>query len=476
MARRKLGKSVEAELEDDNISTEERQDSESFKGADAAFAELRRAPEVIEKPIAESAKRESPHRQILDFLEEFRKATVNIVFAGIIGLLVLTVIKVINIDELAIDPVTLPKAIKDLGFTEEGVALSLSDNMFKIFETSDVYKRTFNVKAKIEEGDFAVPVAGLSFGSAIRLIRQLAGFPQRHISGEIVCSAEPCNAATMELHLRVMDGIHQPNVLPAVKGESVDAVLVAGAEKLLRVADPMSLAAYYFDVGGESKPRRAEAIAIAKDIAVGRSGGGAAINGQDQAVAFNILAMDSFSRSTGNDDQFEYAVGLIEAAIKANPEYVPSYSNLGAMLSARGHFEDASAKYKEALRRENLPWLRRDLARTYFENRQYAEAEVEFSSLVQTNARDYESINGLGAVLMQNGNLKGAMEQFSRAISVNPDFPDAHCNLGLAHKSEGDLVDAKASFGTCLKLAAEGSQLKANAQRLIDQLDIKATN
>ena len=85
----------------------------------------------------------------------------NIVFAGIVGLLVLTVVKVINVDELAIDPVTLPKALKDLGFTEEGVALSLSDNMFKIFETSDVYKRTFNVKAKIEEGDFAIPVAGL---------------------------------------------------------------------------------------------------------------------------------------------------------------------------------------------------------------------------------------------------------------------------------------------------------------------------
>lgn len=189
-------------------SAEVREEGESFKGADQAFDELKRAPE---EPLTNKhSATVSPHKHNLDFLEEFRKATVNVVFAGIVGLLLLTAIKVINADELAIDPISLPKAMKDMGYTEEGVALELSDNMLKIFNDVQLSRRQFNVKAKIDEGDFTVPVAGLSFTSAIRLARQIAGFPQRHISGELLCLSEPCQPATMQLRLRLMDGVHPP--------------------------------------------------------------------------------------------------------------------------------------------------------------------------------------------------------------------------------------------------------------------------
>ncbi len=449
MARSKSKKAEPSEVESEPATPEIREEAESFSGVEPAFAELKRTPEI------EAISYMALHRRSLDFLEEFRKATVNIVFAAIVGLLVLTFIKVINADELAIDPVTLPKAIKDLGYTEEGVALTLSDNMFKIFNAAQVGQRNFNVKAKIDEGDFAVPVAGLSFSSAIRLTRQIAGFPQRHISGEMLCPSEPCSPTTMELHLRVMDGVHPPHVLEPVKGMAAEAILVAGAEQILYVADPISLAVYLYGDTPQQDARRPEAVAIAKNIIVN--------NGADKAVALNILGANA-SNSTGADEaSMQKAIGFFLAAIDTDKNYAPSYYNLAVTLFKQGMRQEAIEYFKKAIALNGtVANTHLQLAKDYFELSQYDNAIVEYQKTLALSPNDYDGHSDLAAVYLNTGDYTKAIESANAAISVDPKIASAYYNLGLAYKNLGEKAQALEAFNSYLQRTPD---LPENADR-----------
>jgi len=58
----------------------------------------------------------------------------------------------------------------------------------------------------------------------------------------------------------------------------------------------------------------------------------------------------------------------------------------------------------------------------------------------------------LGTALKENGDLNGAIASFQQALNINPNYPEAHNNLGNALKKQGDLNGAIASFQQALKL------------------------
>jgi tetratricopeptide (TPR) repeat protein len=69
---------------------------------------------------------------------------------------------------------------------------------------------------------------------------------------------------------------------------------------------------------------------------------------------------------------------------------------------------------------------------------------------------------------MAQGDLDGAIADFSKAIEINPDFVDAYAHRGVAKERKGDMQGAKADYSKSIEI-----QIRAEIKR---QLDAQATS
>lgn len=81
---------------------------------------------------------------------------------------------------------------------------------------------------------------------------------------------------------------------------------------------------------------------------------------------------------------------------------------------------------------------------------------IEYYSGAVSIKPDYASArNDLGEALRQKGDLDAAVRNFEYALRIKPDFAEAHYDLGLTFRQKGDLDAAIAQYQTALKLNPE---------------------
>ena len=74
-----------------------------------------------------------------------------------------------------------------------------------------------------------------------------------------------------------------------------------------------------------------------------------------------------------------------------------------------------------------------------------------------------------GIILWNQGKTAEAKAKFEEALKADPNFADAHYQLGMALLNEGKLPEAVGSFESYLKLAPDG-QFASQAKAMIAQL------
>jgi len=130
-------------------------------------------------------------------------------------------------------------------------------------------------------------------------------------------------------------------------------------------------------------------------------------------------ALESRRRSTArtsNEDWFEQALVLEERdpraapaayrrAIEQDSSCSGAYANLGRLLHAEGRLDEAEALYETGLHACD------------------ADATLLFN---------------LAVLLEDCGRSDDAMRRYREAIALEPDFADAHCNLGLLYERTGN--------------------------------------
>lgn len=75
-----------------------------------------------------------------------------------------------------------------------------------------------------------------------------------------------------------------------------------------------------------------------------------------------------------------------------------------------------------------------------------------FKKALQINPDYAEAHNSLGIVLQSQGCFDEAIASYRKALQIRPDLVEAHNNLGTALKHQGRLDEAIASFGKALKI------------------------
>jgi len=85
-------------------------------------------------------------------------------------------------------------------------------------------------------------------------------------------------------------------------------------------------------------------------------------------------------------------------------------------------------------------------------SQQPASAERECRKAIRLEPDFAEAHFNLGCVLHQKGDLNGAIQELREAVRLQPDYAIAHFNLGCVLGIKGDLVGAEREYGEAIGL------------------------
>jgi tetratricopeptide (TPR) repeat protein len=162
----------------------------------------------------------------------------------------------------------------------------------------------------------------------------------------------------------------------------------------------------------------------------------------------------------------------IAAEAKAEPDNLEVWQRL-----SRGRYRAAliDPKYRagaeEALDQvmrldpDNLEALR-TRGNLAYDAQDFAEAEKQFTRYLELDPNDPGVKTDLASALLFQGNREKAKTLYREVIAANPDFVQAHLNLGIALHADGDREAANASLQEALARSQTAEQ-KAQVEKVI---------
>lgn len=100
------------------------------------------------------------------------------------------------------------------------------------------------------------------------------------------------------------------------------------------------------------------------------------------------------------------------------------------------------------------------LGRSFFEKRQYAEAEAYLTQVIDQHQSFADVYNMLGVIYHDQGQFARAQKSFEAALNLNPAYTDAALNLAVIYNDMGRYREAREIYANALnRQVAEPSQL-----------------
>jgi len=135
----------------------------------------------------------------------------------------------------------------------------------------------------------------------------------------------------------------------------------------------------------------------------------------------------------------EPAIELINAAIRAKPNWPDAYSCLGKALVEAERYEEALAAHRHALAlAPSDESVLEGLGSALLANEDVAEAIEHFHRMVALFPHSFAALNGLAAGLRLSGRFEEAMGFLRKSLAINPDQPLAYAQLATAGRSAAD--------------------------------------
>ena len=162
--------------------------------------------------------------------------------------------------------------------------------------------------------------------------------------------------------------------------------------------------------------------------------------------------------------QFDKALDPLLKAAQLQPNNADVHRTLGKTYFALGNYEKAAAALEVAVKLAPNDFNSSfTLAIAYLQQRQFTAARRVFDSMILQFGEQPQIHIAVGRAFREAGRLPEAIEEFKRAIALNPQFPGAHYNLGLAYLwNEGASAVANAEEEFKIELAANPNDYFSN--------------
>jgi tetratricopeptide (TPR) repeat protein len=185
-------------------------------------------------------------------------------------------------------------------------------------------------------------------------------------------------------------------------------------------------------------------------------------------------------------EQFDMAMSDIKQAIQLKDNYVTAWNNCGLIAMQQQNFEEAEKAFARAMQLDpsDARWVMHHRAALIKQNR-FADAQVDaqkidwltklnaLSQQAAGNARDPRVWIGRGEHLMNGQQYGAAIQDFTRALVVNPGNPQALFDRAVAWVKAGDfqkaMLDCDESLVT--RPSQEAYSLRGDLWMRLENLD-----
>jgi tetratricopeptide (TPR) repeat protein len=411
--------------------------------------------------------------------ESAGKFTVNF-FIVVVGILLILVIYRATMEKLTIiEPISLPKAMEERGFTGTVVAQRLIDQVHAIGAAATTHKERVRFDSSSQFAALSavqVPSSGLTVQSMVSVLRDLVGAEDSRIGGEITV-VRPATAylpARYSLLLR----FDRPagRTTNVVESDNVDDLISLSARAIVYEHDPYVLASYLYQkeawtdmdrvidrLIGSPDPDVAKWAFLLRGLDMKRQRkNGDAIKYYNRALALDpgfALAHNNLGALFMNNGDRVNAIKHFDRAIELNPKLALAWANLGVVLNLKGEFEAAKALFETALK------INPKAADVYYKwgwalagESDYDGAIEKYRRATEVDLKAVDAYHDWAQILIeQKKDRDGAIETYSRAIRLNPKYETAYWELGWLLKDKQQYDQSIESFRQVVTLAPEKS-------------------
>lgn len=141
---------------------------------------------------------------------------------------------------------------------------------------------------------------------------------------------------------------------------------------------------------------------------------------------------------------YEAAKQKLLPLIEKAPHVSEYHRVLGQIYSEQGKQEEAVNSLIDALRWDpKNGWALLMMGNIFARHHKDIETALTYyRQAAKTNPQDHITLTNIGAMLMQAGNRKEAIDYFLQAKDIDPDYPNTYYALAMAEESEGHLLGA----------------------------------
>ena len=105
-----------------------------------------------------------------------------------------------------------------------------------------------------------------------------------------------------------------------------------------------------------------------------------------------------------------------------------------------------------------------------YQSRQFAEATQLCEAVLRADPRHLDALSMIGVLALQSGNAQAAVDYFTRATEVAPDFADAFYNRGVAQGELKRWDDALESYARAIALAPDNARVHNNRGNVLQKM------
>lgn len=188
----------------------------------------------------------------------------------------------------------------------------------------------------------------------------------------------------------------------------------------------------------------------------------------DRVSLYNLAA------ALAGQNKFAEAAAAYEQELKLDAKNTRTLTALGAALEGAGQWQDAQARYRDAIDAAGSDPsgacdARFDLANLALKHQQFKDAETDFRAQLAACPEDAEVHAGLGAVLSSEGQADAAAAEFRRSLALDARNAAALEGLGAIEADAGENESAIRDLTAAIRVDASSANAHEQLARAYAQ-------
>jgi arylsulfatase A-like enzyme/Flp pilus assembly protein TadD len=170
-------------------------------------------------------------------------------------------------------------------------------------------------------------------------------------------------------------------------------------------------------------------------------------------------AMTGLARALYHQGDGAGAKSWVEKALKYNPQNYRAWYEMGIIQSKTDKVAAVSAYEKALSIQPNFALGHRGLGMLQFQQQNYAEAAKHLARSIELGLVDAKLFNFLGIAYSRTNRERKAIEDYRKALQLDPQLAEAHLNLGYAYEGLHKPSLARQEYQEACRLRVEFCQL-----------------